>query len=897
MAINLDTRVSGVARNEGFAQTINPAPFVNAFNSTIQTGQQLQALGGKGSAFALAEQKLYNTTQTDMLNIERKTTMNEFVNNQRKIGKREFLEDDYRRGFAQINKEIVKKAPNDLIKALVAAEGNNYFATNFPSIQKEARVYRLNAQKTQVLDRVRALRTELTQTDNLLRKQEIYKDINKLLIGGQDQGSLDPDEVSKELFEVAQVEESARLTRQLFQAETETEVDTILAKAKYMDDPQTKALLEIRAYGWVAAKRRANIAAQDKATRLARESLEKRQDAYERDISVRLYASDEVRIRDFGEDSEVTMEELIDKVHAGDISQPYFGKRKEEIIQGFVFKDRQTDPTEFRRVSELVEKQLKDPYAEHIGIDDIELNELISNKHRTLLQERLMTGKRTEADNVQQTFLRKLKAGLQIETFMALGKDGDVKAKNAILYQYDLRTNPLLGGKENPIDVYNELMGDELGINTPSHKLNKLRLQGLKDRILRQFRVFVKGIDKDTGDVLDVPDVAAMKAKIKAAVADGFDKNDASDMTDVLRQMEDIGWTAEVSEKYGGIKSKKTLNAEKKERERKAAEAERLAEQKRREELRRQEEDRLREEARIAREKADAEEAARHQKEMEARKVVEAQEKEQLAMEEAQREADKQMRSSLDEVSRIAKSFNIDPDRLVESIEPLFQEMGGLEQINQALRQAAEEKEAKERAAREKAAEEKARREEGARRKSEAKVIANRAAEKQAAKERAAEKQAARKKEVEKAQEEEDKRLAAELKQRQQEEGKLSKEREAQQKSEAKVMANRAARQKEAEAKKEADKNRAAKLRRLQQEAQDKKDFANLAEIEKALAKKTTGLGNKTEYPDERLLKRLQNLENRNIGIGEKLSPIEAKEMEVIKKEITIRKLTPLPLG
>ena len=60
MAINLDTRVSGVAKNEGFAQTINPAPFVNAFNSTIQTGQQLQALGGKGSAFAAQQATIEN---------------------------------------------------------------------------------------------------------------------------------------------------------------------------------------------------------------------------------------------------------------------------------------------------------------------------------------------------------------------------------------------------------------------------------------------------------------------------------------------------------------------------------------------------------------------------------------------------------------------------------------------------------------------------------------------------------------------------------------------------------------------------------------------------------------------------------------------------------------------
>jgi len=145
----------------------------------------LQALGQRGSNFALAEQKLYNATQTDLLNIERKTTMNEFVNNTRNTKRRENLENDYRSGYDQINKDIIKKAPNDRIKALVAAEGNSYFASNFPSIQKEARVYRLNAQKTQVLDRVRALRVELTQTGDLLRKQELYKDINKLLIGGQ----------------------------------------------------------------------------------------------------------------------------------------------------------------------------------------------------------------------------------------------------------------------------------------------------------------------------------------------------------------------------------------------------------------------------------------------------------------------------------------------------------------------------------------------------------------------------------------------------------------------------------------------------------------------------------------------------------------------------------------
>ena len=905
MAINLDTRVSGVAKNEGFAQTINPAPFVNAFNSTIQTGQQLQALGQRGSNFALAEQKLYNATQTDLLNIERKTTMNEFVNNQRTIGKREFLENDYRRGYDQINKDIIKKAPNDRIKALVAAEGNSYFASNFPSIQKEARVYRLNAQKTQVLDRVRALRIELTQTDDLLRKQELYKDINKLLIGGQDQGSLDPDEVSKELFEVAQIEESARLTKLLFQAETETEVDKILATAKYMDDPQAKALLEIRAYGWVGAKRRANITAQDRAERLKIRELKRVQEAYERDISARLYAPENADIQW----PPVTMEELIEKLEDGNITQSYFNGREEQISQGYVFKNRQTDPSELLRISDLVEKQLKDPYGEHIGIDDIELNHLLSNEHRSLMTQRLLTGKRSEADNAQTKYGKMLKRNLNVDAWIEMNEMTLVEAKNRTLYEYELRTNPLFAGDkaENPVDVFNEMMREELNINTPTHPTNKLILQGLEARIAPQFRVFVDGMDKDTGKV---PNIAAMKEKIKAAVAGGtLDFEDAIEMTDVLKQMEAMGWDAETIEKLGGIKSKKTLNTEKKEKERQEKEDERLKAQEL-ETLKQQKADDLAEEkARIAQEEADAKEAVRYQREMEARKVVEQQEREKLAREEAQRKADKQMSDSLRAVSDIAKSFNIDPDEMVKLIEPLFQEMGGFEAINQMLGQ--ETKERAEERAEEQAtlqaqhervvgrveAEQagKARRAaDAAQQESEAKVLAQRAEQKQAAEDKKVKEQ----ERVAKLRQQKEDRLREEARIAKE---KAAQEREKQQESEAKVLARRAAEKKAAEDKKVADEKRVVKLKRLQQKAQDEKDFAALAEIEKALAKQTTGLGNQTKYPNKRLLKRLQDLQNRNLdaikGYGRKLGPIEIKEMETIEKEIKNRKLTPLPLG
>ena len=126
---------------------------------------------------------------------------------------------------------------------------------------------------------------------------------------------------------------------------------------------------------------------------------------------------------------------------------------------------------------------------------------------------------------------------------------------------------------------------------------------------------------------------------------------------------------------------------------------------------------------------------------------------------------------------------------------------------------------------------------------------------------------------------------------------KAAQERKAQQESEAKVLARRAAEEKAAKVKAADEKRKVVKLKRLQQEAQDKKDFAALAEIEKALAKQTTGLGDQTKYPNKLLLKRLQDLQSRNFGIGKKLGPIEIKEMETIEKEIKNRKLTPLPLG
>ena len=99
-------RITPVNQREGYSDTINPSGFVNAFRGTIQAGQQLQNFASKGFDMVVAEKKVYDSTQTDLLNIERKTKMNAFLNNTRNGGNPQFLEQDYQTAYKQIYKDI-----------------------------------------------------------------------------------------------------------------------------------------------------------------------------------------------------------------------------------------------------------------------------------------------------------------------------------------------------------------------------------------------------------------------------------------------------------------------------------------------------------------------------------------------------------------------------------------------------------------------------------------------------------------------------------------------------------------------------------------------------------------------------------------------------------------------
>lgn len=67
MTIKLETSSPGVGLREGYSDTINPAPFVNAYNSSIRAGQQLQNLGERASVFVIQQKRLADSLSLDDL--------------------------------------------------------------------------------------------------------------------------------------------------------------------------------------------------------------------------------------------------------------------------------------------------------------------------------------------------------------------------------------------------------------------------------------------------------------------------------------------------------------------------------------------------------------------------------------------------------------------------------------------------------------------------------------------------------------------------------------------------------------------------------------------------------------------------------------------------------------
>jgi hypothetical protein len=795
-------RITPVNQREGYSDTIDPSGFVNAFRGTIQAGQQLQNFASKGFDMVVAEKRVYDSTQTDLLNIERKTKMNAFLNNTRNGGNPQYLEQDYNTAYKQINKDIIKKAPNDRIRTLVEAEGQSYLASNLPSIQKEARVYRLNGLKTGVITTLRGLRGEMIRTDDPVLKQDNAESIKTVLSNAVAGGIMLPSEASDELLTIVKDNEAAFIRRKMNAAGTMDEFDKALATTQHMKD-ETKEMRRDQFRTRLRERRSLKLAEEARNFKISKRNrvqAEKEAGAF---VIVAAGKGEitKATLDDMYEENQITKADYNQAVT--DLHNP-----PESAVE--------TDGDVYQGILDDINAE-GGPAITAAGIfklrsflEDTHLNKLLSaldEVENGTVDPRVTEGWKILAKS--------------IGTPASLTRAGTLGLRKQVLV-FNREFIDRYQAGENPIEVANDISNRWQESNDVTSAISQNRTARSLNRIPAKYRMSSK---TDTLDV--IPDTFGMKQKINDDST--LSSKEYITLMDEVKNIQET-WSIELQEKHGGTKKADTIAAEIKRLADEAAlkkqQAEDLAAQK-------AEEERL---AQLEEERKQAE--IQYKKEMEAREVVQQQEREQLASKKQKAEVDKQMRQSLSQVSEIAKSLNIDPDRLVELIEPLFQEMGGLEVINQVLGQAAEERDTK---------------------------------------------QATKQAEVQK---QDKKRVAKLTGQGQQATAQVEKEvarlgeatgkqeRLAVASSEAKVLAKRA------------KEKQAGKERQAQKEKQREKNLAEQAK---------TGLEDKKKYPDKKLLKRLSDLQFRNID--EKLSSIETKEMETIEKEIKNRKLTPLPLG
>jgi len=726
MTIKLgDSRINRVALREGYSDTINPSAFVNAWSGTIQAGQQLQNFGAKGFDMVVAEQKVYNATQTDLLNIERKTKMNAFLNNTRNGGNPQYLEQDYNTAYKQINKDIIKKAPNDRIRALVEAEGQSYLASNLPSIQKEARVYRLNGLKTGVITTLRGLRAEMIRTDDPVLKQDNSESINTVLSNAVAGGIMLPSEASDEMLKISKDQEAAFIRRKMNTAGTMEEFDKALATTLHMKD-ETKEMRRDQFRTRLRERRNLKVREEELAYKLGERDrkLEERKKGAAAIISA----------NDPDPNKKIKLEVLETQFLDLEITKADYLQAKQDLFNP-TEPAVETDGDVYQGILEDINAE-GGPAITASGIfqkrgflEDTHLNSLLSALDK--VENGTVDPRVTEGWKILSK---------SIGTPASLTRIGTLGLRKKVLVLNREFIDRYQAG-ENPIEVANDISNRWQESDDVTSDISQNRITRSLNDIPKKYRMSSKT------DKLDViPDTLGMEQKINAdSTLSSKEYIDLMDKVEIIKET----WSKELQEKHGGTKQADTLAAIAKAQAEEAAlkqkQADDLAAQK-------AEEERL---AQLEEERKQA--AIQHKKDMEAREVVEQQEREQLASKKQQAEADKQMRQSLSQVGEIAKSFNIDPDKLIQSLEPLFQEMGGLEAINQILGQAAEER-AEEKAGLQAQHERvvgriEAKREGEARRaadkaqqKSEAKVLAKRAKEKQAEKERQAQKEKQREK-------------------------------------------------------------------------------------------------------------------------------------------------------
>ena len=647
--MRLETGISKVGLREGYSPTIDPSPFVRSYDSAIRAGEQMQNLGGQLGDLAVAEQKVYNATQVDMLNTRRKMLTNELLQGLRNSRDPANLETEFRAGYRVIEKGLLKvpkgtQPYNDRIKTLVVAEGRSYIATKLPSVQKEARVYRLNAQKTQVIDTVKALRGSLLQLEDPIMRQSTSDSISQLLATAVEHGIMLPSEASDELLKIDKDVEGAFIRRKMNAADTIEEFDTALATTQYMDEET----LEIRRDQFrIRLRERRSLKLREEEA-LYKQGVRDRKEVHRvGDAAIRDRANDPDPLKRPNND------ELDQLLGEDKISTSAYKDVKTEILNPPT-----AEPETNWDTYETMNSDIHHEDGPQVTVSEIgKRKDLADTEKRTLLAQLQAVEHGTVDPRVTEGWKIIGKTIGTPEAFTKAGKMGLSKEAKVLNREFIDRYQ----AGEDPIEVANDISNRWLEADDVTSRTSQNRTARRLIELPEEYQSSTR-----TAGALQIPNTAIMEDKIVADYeSKKLSQERFNELMDQVQTMEET-WTPELQEQHGGQKMD-------------AAIVEEQAELASKNELAAEEAERKR----VVEEKAAAEEAERKRVAEEKAAAEEAERKK--VAEKAEKESWEEMLKSVDETAR---SFNIDPEKMVQSLEPLFRQMGGFESINDALAQA-----------------------------------------------------------------------------------------------------------------------------------------------------------------------------------------------------------------
>ena len=645
-----DGRINKIAANEGFLSTINPNTFSSVYEGTIKTGQQLQKLGEQGVDLVIAEQKVFNSTQVDMLNVERQLKMGAFLNNTRNGGNPQFLEQDYHTAFKQINKDIIKKAPNDLIKNTLRRDGEAYFASNFPSIQAESRVHRLNKLKTGIKGNVASIVGSMTDEMGALAKQEAMVSIETLYRNAVNNNIMQPSEAYDGLLKIDKDQEAAFIRKQMDAATSAISFDLALANTIHMG----KETKEMRRDQFRTRLR------QKKDYALRKEVFEAKQAKDERELREKKNAAVLLVNVNSPDASKRLPPNVVDDMYLnGDITESVW-KTAKQNLNNPAEAATETDGDTYQAIQDLINNE---GWAAIDSAGIFRMKHALEDKHVTSLLAQLRSVEDGSLDKEVSKARQKMNDVIgSVDALTRAGKMAGRKERQA----YQMEFWDRLDEGENPADIATDILDRFSDAADVTSRTSQTRMNRRLSTIPEQYRT-----STNTG-VLVIPDTFGMRVKVHNDKSMVVGSESYVEIMDKINNIEET-WSKEDQEQHGG--TKQAVTKEKENRRREAEKAQEAAikqdalNQKKAEEL----------QLKLDEEKKQAE--IKHQEDMAARKVVEQEERESIAGKKQQIEVDKQM----SQISDIARNFNVDPEQLIKAIQPLFKEIGGMKEINKFL--------------------------------------------------------------------------------------------------------------------------------------------------------------------------------------------------------------------